>query len=163
VRDHEEGPRAAAHDRGLPVIDGAGSDVRAEITRRNDSEQAEPTTRTHEEQRTARLVDFLPHSGERVPTAYELHRDYKLVLLREREQHGAAPMTIEALMVGFRAKGVAHLQEPNCRRRMAELSAPQHDEIIRRLIHCRMTYPGRDRGVSDKLLLVLKGLFDEAA
>jgi hypothetical protein len=75
----------------------------------------------------------------------------------------AAPTTVEALMVGFRDKGLAHLKEANCRRRMAELSAQQHDEIIRRLIHCQMTYPGRDRGITDELLLVLKGLFDEAA
>jgi hypothetical protein len=103
-------------------------------------------------------IDYLPHSGERFPTAAELQAVYEAALRRARE-HGAALTTVEALMWGFRDKGIAHLKEPNCQRRMADLSAQQRDEIIRRLIYCRMTYPGRDPGITDELMLMLKGLF----
>jgi hypothetical protein len=47
-----------------------------------------------------KLVDFLPHSGERFPTAYELQAEYEAALRRAREQNGAAPTTVEALMWG---------------------------------------------------------------
>jgi hypothetical protein len=108
-------------------------------------------------------VDFLPQSGEPFPTAYELQATYEAALRRAREQHGAAPTTVEALMWGFRSKGLAHLKEPSCQRRLSELSPQQREEIIRRLIYCRVTYPGRDPGITDELMLTLKGLFHEAA
>jgi len=105
-----------------------------------------------------RLVDVLPYSGERFPTAWQLQAMYEAALQRERQKYGAAPTTVEALMVGFRSKGVAHLQEPNCRRRLAELSTAQLREVIKQLIYCRKTYPGRDPGIGDELLLKLEEL-----
>jgi hypothetical protein len=104
------------------------------------------------------VVDFLPNSGERLPTADELQRQYEASLRRAREQGGAAPTTVEALMWGFRTKGIAHLQEPNCLRRLSELSTAQLREVIKRLIYCRESYPGRDPGISDELLLKLEEL-----
>jgi hypothetical protein len=99
------------------------------------------------------VVDFLPNSGERFPTADELQRRYEASLRQAHEQGGAAPTTVEALMWGFRTKGIAHLQEPNCRGRLSELSSAQVREVIKRLIYCRTKYPERDRGITDELLL----------
>jgi hypothetical protein len=107
-----------------------------------------------------KIVDFLPHGGERFPTAYELQAEYEARLRRAREEGGAAPTTVEALMVGLRSKGVAHLSDPKCQRRISELSAKQSREVIERLIYCRKTYPGRDPGITDELLFRLKELFD---
>jgi hypothetical protein len=70
-------------------------------------------------------------------------------------EFGAAPTTIEALMWGFRTKGIAHLEDPSCQRRLSELSTAQLHEVINRLNYCRTTYPGRDRGITDELLLKL--------
>jgi hypothetical protein len=63
-------------------------------------------------------------------------------------------------MWGFRTKGLAHLKEPRCQERLIELSKAQVRELIGRLIHCRKTYPGRDRGVTDELLLKLAELLE---
>jgi hypothetical protein len=43
-------------------------------------------------------------------------------LRRQREQHGAASSTVEALMFELRTLGVAALAGGNCQRRLAELS-----------------------------------------
>jgi hypothetical protein len=101
-------------------------------------------------------IDFLSSSGlsssgEPFPTALV----YEAARLRAREQ-GAAPTTVEALMVGFRTKGLAHLQDPKCQRRLSELSTKQLREVISRLVYCRETYPGRDPGITDELLLQLE-------
>jgi hypothetical protein len=97
-------------------------------------------------------IDFLPHSGEPFPTADQLQAMYEASLRRAREQDGAAPTTVEALMWGFRIKGIAHLKDPSGQRRLAELSRAQLREVIRRLIYCRTTYPRRDPGITDDLL-----------
>jgi hypothetical protein len=62
-------------------------------------------------------------------------------------------------MVGFRDKGVAHLKEAKCQVRLSKASQEQRDEIIQRLVYCRMTYPGRDPGISDELFIKLKDIF----
>jgi hypothetical protein len=103
---------------------------------------------------SARLVD----SGDRFQTAYESQATHDDPLRRVREQHDAAPTTVEALMWGFRIRGIAHLQEPNCRRRLTDLSTAQLCEVIKRLLYCRKTYPGRDPGITDELLLKLDEL-----
>jgi hypothetical protein len=77
--------------------------------------------------------------------------------------NGAAPTTVEALMVGFRSGGIAHLQQPNLRRRLMDCSPDQVREIIARLLYCRATYPGRDPGINDELLLTLRNLIAEQA
>jgi hypothetical protein len=105
----------------------------------------------------ARLINFLRHSGERFPTAWEMRAVVDAALQRERE-YGAAPTTIEALMWGLRSEGIAHLNEPRCRRRLMDCSPDQVREIIARLLGCRETYPGRDPGISDELLLALRNL-----
>jgi hypothetical protein len=76
---------------------------------------------------------------------------------------GAAPTTIEALMCGFRTKGIAHLHEPSCRHRLMDCSPDQLREVIGRLIYCRTTYSQRDRAISDELLLTLRNLIAEQA
>lgn len=111
--------------------------------------------------RGAKVVDFLPHTGERFPTAHELLAMYETSLRRAREQDGAAPTTVEALMWGFRSKGIAHLQEPNCRRRLSEVSTVQLREVIARLIYCRTGYPGRDPGITDEILLRLGSISND--
>jgi hypothetical protein len=88
-----------------------------------------------ERDKPARLVDFLPQSGERFPAAGELQAMYEAALQRARQQYGAAPTTIEALMWGFRSEGAAHLKKANCRTRMKDCSPDQLREIILRLIY----------------------------
>ena len=111
--------------------------------------------------RIKKFVDFLPHNGERFPNAWELQTMYEAALQRERNLYGAAPTTIEALMWGFRSEAAAHLQKPNCRRRLMDCSPDQVREIIARLLYCREAYPGRDPGISDELLLTLRNLIAE--
>jgi hypothetical protein len=90
------------------------------------------------------------------PTANDLQRMYEASLRRARDESGAAPTTVEALVVGFRAKGISHLQEPSCRRRLMDCSSDQLREIIQRLLYCRKTYPRRDPGITDELLVALR-------
>jgi hypothetical protein len=46
---------------------------------------------------------------------------------------GAAPTTVEALMYSLRSRGTAALLEPDCRRRLSELSAEQTRAVAVRL------------------------------
>jgi hypothetical protein len=96
----------------------------------------------------------------RESTAPELQAMYEASLRRARDQDGAAPTTVEALMVGFRRLGIAHLKEPSCRRRLMDCSPDQLREIIQRLLYCRKTYPGRDPGISDELLVALRTIIN---
>jgi hypothetical protein len=75
-----------------------------------------------------------------------------------KPRNDAPPSTVEALMVGLRDRGVTHLREPNCRPRLAAISTEQLREVITRLIYCRKTYPERDPGITDELLLKLEEL-----
>jgi hypothetical protein len=88
---------------------------------------------------------------ERFPTAWELQAMYEDSLRRQREKYGAAPSTVEALMWGLRTKGIAHLHEPNCRRRLSELSTAQLHKVIARLIQLRPEYPA----ITDELIFQL--------
>jgi hypothetical protein len=67
----------------------------------------------------------------------------------------AAPTTIEAVMYELRTDGTAAFQTPGGRRRFSELTDDQVREVVKRLIYCRTTYPGRDLGITDDLLLKL--------
>jgi hypothetical protein len=89
---------------------------------------------------------------------HELQAMIDASLRRAREQGGAAPTDVEALMYELQTYGLAALAGPNCRRRLSELSTAQLREVIKRLIYCRETYPGRDPGISDELLLKLEEL-----
>jgi hypothetical protein len=63
----------------------------------------------------------------------------------------AAGSTVEALMLTLRERGDAALAEPNCRRRLADLSTVQVRYVIARLMRSRSRYPA----ITDELLLRL--------
>jgi hypothetical protein len=56
---------------------------------------------------------------------YEIHRQHF--------EGRAAASTVEALMLGLRARGLGALKEAPARRRLAELSEPQLHEVCERL------------------------------
>lgn len=61
----------------------------------------------------------------------------------------AAPTTVEALMYSLRQRGAAALFEPDCQRRVSELSREQVKEVIERLDRLRPKYSA----ITDGLLL----------
>jgi hypothetical protein len=63
----------------------------------------------------------------------------------------AAPATVESLFYELRTNGLAAFEQPNCRRRLAELSAEQLRELMAALIRVRP----RCAAVSDELLIAL--------
>lgn len=63
----------------------------------------------------------------------------------------AAESTVEALMYELREDGMAAFEQPNCRRRFADLSRDQLIEVIDRLIRLRPKYPK----ITDELLMTL--------
>jgi hypothetical protein len=69
----------------------------------------------------------------------------------ESNPYGAANVTVEALMLGLRERGVDALAESNCQRRLADLSTAQVRKVIERLIKLRQGYPA----ISDDVLLKL--------
>ncbi|MGH7194730.1 MAG: hypothetical protein ACREJM_14520 [Candidatus Saccharimonadales bacterium] len=68
-----------------------------------------------------------------VASTGELQAFYDAALRRERALHGAAPTTIEALMLSLRERGTRALAEPPVRERLAELSRQQVIEVAVRL------------------------------
>ncbi len=68
----------------------------------------------------------------------------------------APEVTYEAACYELRTYGVEALKNPNCRRRLGDLSAEQLDRVIAALIRMR----GRDYcpGINDELFLALEGL-----
>jgi hypothetical protein len=63
---------------------------------------------------------------------------------------GEAPAaTVEALMYELREYGLPQLRNPNCLRRLGELSNKQFRDVIRRLLGLRENYPN----ITDELLL----------
>jgi len=70
------------------------------------------------------------------------------------EPKGAARSTVEAVMYELREYGLAAFDAPNCRERLADLSAPQVDEAIERLAALQPRYPK----IADDLILVLAEL-----
>jgi hypothetical protein len=73
----------------------------------------------------------------------------------EIQQHrlsGRAPAaTVSGLVFSLRERGDAALAEPDCRRRLAEISTTQVREVIGRLIAVRPRYPA----ITDELIFRL--------
>jgi hypothetical protein len=82
---------------------------------------------------------------------HELQAMIDASLRRAREQGGAAPTTVEALMYELRTYGLAAVAGPNCRRRLSDLSTAQLREVIGRLIQLRPRCPA----ITDELLFTL--------
>jgi hypothetical protein len=81
----------------------------------------------------------------------EFQADYEAALHKRRKEYGAAWFTVEALMYSMRERGERALAEPDCLRRLSELSVAQLRQVIRRLDRLRDKYPA----VTDELLLHL--------
>ena len=66
--------------------------------------------------------------------------------------HGrAAESTVEALMLALRERGAAALAEPECQKRLANISTAQMRDVLARLMALRPSYPAID----DELLFLL--------
>jgi hypothetical protein len=89
-----------------------------------------------------------------VASAAELQSMYEAVLRRERKLYGAASTTVEAVMYSLRERGQAAISEPDCQRRLAELSPAQLRDVIERLDRLRPKYPA----ITDDLLLMLAAI-----
>ena len=63
----------------------------------------------------------------------------------------AAASTVEALMFALRERGAAALAEPECQKRLADMSTAQMRDILARLMALRPSYPAID----DELLFLL--------
>jgi len=87
----------------------------------------------------------------KIASPAELQAIYENTLREQRSKYGAASTTVDALMFSLRARGLSALKEPNCQRRLAELSPAQVNEIITRLIALRPQYPA----INDELLFLL--------
>jgi hypothetical protein len=110
-------------------------------------------------------IDYHKHRGNRVSviayTADELARLRGLMadnVTLERAWHEinrptdcAAASTVEALMLALRERGAAALAEPDCQRRLADMSTAQVRDILARLMALRPAYPAID----DELLFLL--------
>jgi hypothetical protein len=110
-------------------------------------------------------VDYHQDRGDRVSviayTADELARLRGLMadnVTLERAWHEinhptdrAAASTVEALMLALRERGAAALAEPDCQRRLADMSTAQVRDILARLMALRPAYPAID----DELLFLL--------
>jgi hypothetical protein len=66
----------------------------------------------------------------------------------------AAASTVEALMFSLRERGVGALVEPDCRRRLTDLSAKQLEEVTVRLARMRGKYPK----ITDELMSLIVDL-----
>lgn len=99
-------------------------------------------------------MNKLPLSGDPFPTPYELQGMYEAALRKRREQYGAAPTTVEAVMYELRTKGTVALKAPNCQRRLSDLSPTQVRTVIERLEGLRPKYPA----ITDDLLLQIAEL-----
>jgi hypothetical protein len=86
------------------------------------------------------------------PSAPELQHVYEASLRRQRETNGAALGTIEAFIYELREYGLAQLGNPNCLRRLADLSTEQLRDVIGRLMKLKPGYPTT---ITDQLLLKL--------
>jgi hypothetical protein len=83
-------------------------------------------------------------------SAAEMQRMYETALRQQREMYGAAPTTVEALMYEMREYGLPQLGNPNCLRRLGELSTGQLRDVIGRLMKLRPGYPTT---ITEELLL----------
>jgi len=71
--------------------------------------------------------------------------------LNRRHDNEAPQVTIEALVYELRTHGLAALEPPNCRRRLADVSTAQLRDVIARLLRLRPKY----LAITDDLLLKL--------
>jgi hypothetical protein len=70
--------------------------------------------------------------------------------------HGeAAQSTVDALLYELARHGIAQLKEPNCQRRLAEVSASQLRKIIATLIRLQRRHPNT---ITDKLIITLDAM-----
>jgi hypothetical protein len=74
--------------------------------------------------------------------------------LNERGDRPAPQVTLDALIYELRLDGLAALEKPNCRRRLADLSDGQLRELIAALIRART----RCAAITDELLITLDGI-----
>jgi hypothetical protein len=71
--------------------------------------------------------------------------------LNELSRQAAPQVTLDALIYELRLDGLAALEKPNCRRRLADLSDGQLRELIAALIRART----RCAAITDELLIML--------
>lgn len=71
--------------------------------------------------------------------------------LNRRPRVAAPRATVEALLYELRTHGLAALERPSCRRRLADVSSAQLRDVIAALIRVRPNYPT----ITDDLLLKL--------
>jgi hypothetical protein len=95
-----------------------------------------------EPQRLARLRKLL---------ANDISLDRAWRELNERDDQPAPQVTLDALNYELRLDGLAALEKPNCRRRLADLSDGQLRELIAALIRART----RCAAITDELLIML--------
>ena len=69
----------------------------------------------------------------------------------KRPTDRAAASTVEALMLALRERGAAALAEPECQKRLANISTAQMRDVLARLMALRPSYPAID----DELLFLL--------
>jgi hypothetical protein len=74
--------------------------------------------------------------------------------LNELSRQAAPQVTLDALIYELRLDGLAALEKPNCRRRLADLSDGQLRELIAALIRART----RCAAITDELLITLDGI-----
>jgi hypothetical protein len=98
-----------------------------------------------EPQRLARLRKLL---------ANDISLDRAWRELNERDDQPAPQVTLDALIYELRLDGLAALEKPNCRRRLADLSDGQLRELIAALIRART----RCAAITDELLITLDGI-----
>jgi hypothetical protein len=84
----------------------------------------------------------------KIASPAELQNIFNAALRRQRAEYGAAPTSIEALMLSLRSRGSAALAEPNTQRRLSELSPAQVGEVIARLTRLQPQYPA----INDELI-----------
>ena len=89
-----------------------------------------------------------------VASAAKLQAMYEAALRKQRKLYGAAPTTVEAVMYSLRERGQPATTEPDCERRLSELSAAQMCDVIERLDLLRPKSPA----ITDDLLLMLAAI-----
>ena len=86
-----------------------------------------------------------------------LDRAWNEINRAARERYNEAPKaTYDAVVYELRTYGLAQLTQPNCQRRLADLSTAQVKAVIASLQQCR----GQYLNVSDELLTTLATIYD---
>jgi hypothetical protein len=89
-----------------------------------------------------------------VASAAKLQAMHEIALRKQRKLHDAASTTVEAVIYSLRERGQPALIEPDCERRLSELSAAQMRDVIERLDRLRSKHPA----ITDNLLLLLAAI-----